>query len=138
MKIITLLFSFSLLIITPSVLAGGAVIVHPSNNIMLSDHDLDRLFLGKLKTFEHGAKAMVINLKFGHDVRTEFEQKILKKTSSQIKAYWSKRIFSGKGKPPKEVAAEHDIISLVAKNVDAIAYVEASSVTDAVKVIKHF
>ena len=68
----------------------------------------------------------------------EFEQKILKKTSSQIKAYWSKRIFSGKGKPPKEVAAEHDIISLVAKNVDAIAYVEASSVTDAVKVIKHF
>ena len=118
--------------------ADVAVIVNPDNSSALSDSDISRLFLGKLKKFSSGDKAVAINLKFGSNTRDEFESKVLGKTSSQIKAYWSKRVFSGKGKPPPELVSDKDILTMVASDNNVIAYVDAASVDDSVKVVKIF
>ncbi len=138
MKIIKLALVCSLLTFTSLASAEVAVIVNPNNSAVLSDSDISRLFLGKLKKFSGGDKAVVVNLKFGSATRNEFEQKVLKKSSSQIKAYWSKLVFSGKGKPPKELASDKDILALIASTPNAIAYVDAASVDGSVKVIKKF
>lgn len=118
--------------------ADVAVIVNSSNSTTLSDNDISRLFLGKLKKFSNGEKVILANLKFGNATRNEFEKKVLKKSSSQVKAYWSKLMFSGKGKPPKELGSDKDVLALVAGNPGAIAYVDAASVDGSVKVIKTF
>ena len=118
--------------------ADVAIIVNPSNNSTLSDSDISRLFLGKLKAFSSGDKAVAINLKLGNNTRNEFESKVLGKSSSQVKAYWSKQVFSGKGKPLPEMVSDTDVITMVAADSNVIAYVDAANVDDSVKVVKVF
>jgi hypothetical protein len=67
-----------------------------------------------------------------------FNEKILNKTSSQMKAYWSKLVFTGKGTPPKELLSDKEVIDLVSKNPNMIGYIQKESVTAAVKVVATF
>jgi len=129
-----------LLTFTTSLMAYAEVviIVNPSNTASLSDKDISRIFLGKMKSFSNGDKAVAVNLKFGSETRNEFEQKVLNKSSSQIKAYWSKLVFSGKGKPPPELVSDKDVIALVASDSNVIAYIDSVNVDDTVKVLKTF
>ena len=137
-KAINLFLVVTFLAFTSSAFADVAIIVNASNSTSLSDKDISRLFLGKLKKFSNGEKAVAVNLKFGSDTRNEFEKKVLKKSSSQIKAYWSKLVFSGKGKPPPELVSDKDIIALVSSDSNVIAYIDAANVDDTVKVLKTF
>lgn len=118
--------------------ADIAIIVNPSNSNTLSDNDISRIFLGKMKSFDSGNSTSPINLKVGHSIRDEFEDKVLGKSSQQVKAYWSKLVFSGKGKPPQEMDSIAEIIAFVSSNPDAIAYIDNAKVTDEVKVVKTF
>lgn len=127
-------FVFGLMIGAPC-FAEVAVIVHPSNTAQISDDDVARLFLGKKNKFSDGSKAVPIYLAQGHEAREEFNQKALRKSSSQLKAYWSKLIFTGKGTPPDALGSVEAVIAKVSSEPDAIAYIDASKVTDAVKVV---
>jgi len=118
--------------------AQVSVIVNTANSATIADGDLPRIFLGKAKQFSNGDKVIIINLKFKQAIRNEFEKKVLNKSASQVKAYWSKLMFSGKGKPPKELASDKEIIAFVLANPGAIGYIAAESVDDSVKVIKTF
>jgi ABC-type phosphate transport system substrate-binding protein len=119
-------------------MAKVVVIVNISNMATLSDNELSSLFLGKLKSFPDKKKAQAINLKYGNETRKSFEKTILKKTSSQVKAYWSKLLFSGKGKPLKELSSDAEVKAYVAANPNAIAYIDASNIDSSVRVVKEF
>jgi len=121
---------------SPLVFAEVAVIVNTGNSSEISDNDIKRMFLGKNKTFSNGEAVNAINLKSGNVTRSDFEKKVLGKSSSQVKAYWSKLIFSGKAKPLKELASDSEILSQVASTPNAIGYIDASKVDASVKVIK--
>ena len=56
-------------------------------------------------------------------------------SESQLKSYWSKLVFTGKGQPPRDVQTDAEMIELVAGNPNIIGYVDISSVTDKVKVL---
>ncbi|REL25442.1 phosphate ABC transporter substrate-binding protein [Thalassotalea euphylliae] len=116
--------------------AQVAVIVNPANANSISDNDISRAFLGKLKTFADGQSIKAVNTKANSASRVEFEKLVLKKSPAQVKAYWSKRLFTGKGKPLQELASDQAVIDLVASTPNAIGYIDASSATSAVKVIK--
>jgi ABC-type phosphate transport system substrate-binding protein len=118
--------------------AEVSVVVNPSNSSAVTDKEISRLFLGKLKKFSGGEAATPVNAKVGTAARIEFEKKVLKKSASQIKAYWSKRVFSGKGKPPTEVDNDAAVLVFVSENADAIGYVDAANVDASVKVVKTF
>jgi ABC-type phosphate transport system substrate-binding protein len=118
--------------------AEVAVVVNKANTAVVSDSDISRVFLGKLKQFANGTSVEPVNQKMGSAVRNEFESKVLNKSASQVKAYWSKQVFSGKGKPPQEVASDQEVLAIVSANAGAIGYVDAASVNDSVKVVKKF
>jgi len=115
-----------------------AIIVNKSNNTAIPDNNIKRIFMGKLKAYSNGDKILALNLKFGSSTRNEFDKKVLKKNSSQVKAYWSKLVFSGKGKPPPELVSDRDVLTLVSSDSNAIGYVDAASVDGSVRVIKKF
>ncbi|SDD77089.1 hypothetical protein SAMN05428966_105342 [Massilia sp. PDC64] len=54
---------------------------------------------------------------------------------SQVKALWSKLVFTGKATMPKEVGSSADVRKAVAANPKAIGYIEKSAVDATVKVI---
>lgn len=115
-----------------------AVVVHPSNAASLDASNVSRIFLGKMKSFPGGGQAVPINQAEGAAATTEFNDKVLNKSGSQLKAYWSKLVFTGKGTPPKAVSGDAEVLKLVSSNPNVIGYVDAASVTPDVKVIAKF
>lgn len=138
MKLFNRSLALCAVLLSSFAMADVAIIVNPANTNTISDDDIKRIFLGKNKSFASGDKVNATNLASGNGVRSEFEQKALGKSSKQVKAYWSKLIFSGKAKPLVESGSDEDAIAYVAGNPKAIAYVDASKVNDTVKVIKVF
>ena len=132
---------FSLLacvLLSASVMADIAVVVHPSNTNAVSADDLNRLFLGRMSSFADGSKATPFNLTEGAAIRDEFDSKVLNRSSSQLKAYWSKLVFTGKGTPPKELADDAAVKAAVAADPTAVGYISSSSVDNSVKVVANF
>ncbi len=68
-------------------------------------------------------------------LRDEFYGKVLGKEVSQVKAIWSRLIFSGKGVAPKELGSAADIKAALAGNPNALAYLDKADVDASVKVV---
>jgi ABC-type phosphate transport system substrate-binding protein len=119
--------------------AEVAVIVSASNaNSALDQDTISRVFLGKTSNFPDGSQAIPVDQNEGSASREAFNDKVLGKSSSQLKAYWSRLIFTGKGTPPKESGSDADIKNLIAKNPNLIGYVDSSVVDSSVKVVFKF
>ncbi|MEW6994992.1 phosphate ABC transporter substrate-binding protein [Colwelliaceae bacterium MEBiC 14330] len=126
--LVALLFSINLN-------AAQVVVVNPSNNTTVNKNEISRIFLGKLKAFPGGGSVVPVNQKSGSAGKVEFDQKVVGKSASQIKAYWSKLMFSGKGKPPKELNNDNAIKSFIANEPNAIGYIDEANIDSSVKVI---
>lgn len=132
MKTILIAASF---LFSASLSAAIAVVVHPSNGVELTKEDLSRLYTGRNNNFPDGSSAVPVNLADSVPLRAEFDEKALGRSSSQVKAYWSKLVFTGKGTPPKEVTSAAEVLQLVSNNPSIVGYVDATQVTPAVKVV---
>lgn len=118
--------------------ADVAVVVNVNNTNTITEDEITRIFMGKNKSFANGDKVEATNLKYGSEVRKEFEAKALSKSSKQVKAYWAKLVFSGKASPLVESGSDEEALAFVAANPEAIAYIDATKVNDTVKVVKVF
>ncbi|WP_019675676.1 hypothetical protein [Arsukibacterium perlucidum] len=121
-----------------SVQAEISVVVNPANANPVSADDLNRLFLGRATSFADGSKATPLNMAEGQAARDQFDNKVLNRSSAQLKAYWSKLVFTGKGTPPKELADDAAVKAAVAADTMAIGYISSSSVDGSVKVVATF
>jgi len=110
------------------------VIVHPSNQQAISDTEVKNLFTGRQKSFADGSPAIVLNLVSGNETQTAFNTKVLGRSDAQLKAYWSKVMFTGKGNPPKEVDPA-EMLKLVAENPSTVGVIDSSQVTSAVRTV---
>jgi ABC-type phosphate transport system substrate-binding protein len=118
--------------------ADVAVIVHPSNGDALDKDSISRLFLNKMKSFPNGTNAVPLALAEGQAATDEFNGKVLSKSASQLTAFWSKLVFTGKGQPPKALGSDAEVVSAVAADPGAIGYVDAGSVDGSVRVVATF
>jgi len=116
-------------------LADVEVIVHPSNAAALDQDTIQRIFLGKTRAFPGGGEAVAISAKDGTAEANEFTEKVLAKTPKQLKAYWAKMVFTGKGTPPRQVESAAEIVKLVSSNPNLIGFVPAGSAGGGVKVV---
>ncbi|BFM05885.1 phosphate ABC transporter substrate-binding protein [Halioxenophilus aromaticivorans] len=118
--------------------AEVAVIVHPSNSNELNKNYISRIFLGKKKVFPDGSELIAISQDESSPVRDEFVEKVVGKSLSQYRAYWAQLVFTGRGKPPKEVGRDSQVKELVAQNPALIGFIDAAAVDDSVKVVGKF
>ncbi len=117
-----------------SVQAEIAVVVHPSNTQTLTDSDIKNLFTGRQKSFPDGSPAIILNLPSGDPTQSAFNTNALGRSDAQLKAFWSKMMFTGKGNPPKEVE-NSQMLQLIAENPSMVGVIEASQATAAVRVV---
>jgi ABC-type phosphate transport system substrate-binding protein len=134
LKVITLTTAIT----ATAAMAEVAVIVHPSNAATVDQAEITRLFTGRGTTFNNGSKATPLNMAESAASRGEFDSKVLSKSSSQMKAYWSKLVFTGKGTPPKELNSDAEMKAAVAADATAIGYIDAAAVDGSVKVLAKF
>jgi len=130
------LFVLGALCALPAFCADVVVVVSAKSPVStLTADQVSQLFLGKLANFPGGGVAIPIDQAESSAIRDEFYTKVTSKTAAQIKAYWSKLIFTGKGQPPKEVKSSADVKRLVSANPNVIGYIDRAAVDATVKIV---
>lgn len=112
-----------------------AVVSSKSPVTTLSKNQILDIFLGKRTSFPDGSSAVPIDQTEGSAVRDEFYSKMAGMSPPQVKAFWSKIIFTGRGQPPKTVASSLEAKKLLVANPNAISYIDQSLVDNSVRVV---
>lgn len=93
------------------------------------------IFLGKASRFPDGSRVVPIDRLEGSALRDEFYMKFAARSPAQVKAHWSKIIFTGRGQPPQEIANAGEMKKILAENPGAIGYIEQNMVDASVRVV---
>jgi len=112
-----------------------AVVSAKSTVTTLSKSQLVDIFLGKAARFPDGSQAVPIDQSEGTPARDEFYTRIAGKSAAQMKAYWSKIIFTGRGQPPKAVSSSSEAKKLLGANPNTIGYIDSKLVDDTLRVV---
>jgi hypothetical protein len=67
-------------------------------------------------------------------IYVEFYKKATGRDLAQVKAIWSRIIFTGRGLPPKQMVDSAAVKKAVAANPKAVGYIEKSAVDASIKV----
>jgi ABC-type phosphate transport system substrate-binding protein len=127
-------YAIVLRLATATAMADVVPIVSAQSTVTtLSQNQLTDIFLGKVRRFPNGLPAVPIDLPEGSRLRDEFYGKFFGKTSAQIRAFWAKVIFTGRGQPPKEVPNGAAMKKLVVDNINAIGYLDRGMLDPSVK-----
>ena len=112
-----------------------AVVSSKSPITTLSKNQVMNIFLGKTTRFPDGSSAVPIDQTEGSAARDEFYTRIADMSAAQVKAFWSKIIFTGRGQPPKTVANGVEAKKVLLGNPNAIGYIDQSLVDSSVRVV---
>jgi ABC-type phosphate transport system substrate-binding protein len=131
-----ILIGLALALTSGVAMADVVVVVSAKSPVAaLSKAQVADIFLGKTIRFPDGAPAAPIDLAEGSAIRDEFYDKVVGKSAAQIKAYWSKIIFTGRGQPPPGVSSIIEMMKRIGANPAAIGYIDRSNVNDSVRVV---
>lgn len=108
--------------------ADLVVIANPAVGSLTKD-DVADLFLGKNQAFTPVDQAD------SSAAFSDFYKKTSGRDVAQVKATWSRIVFSGKGQAPKQVADSAAMKKAVAADPKAVGYIEKSAVDGTVKVL---
>lgn len=101
----------------------------------LTKNELLDIFLGKRARFPDGNIAVPIDQAEGSSVRDEFYSQYADMSAAQLKSFWARIIFTGRGQPPKSVADGKDAKKRVAADPSAITYIDRTLLDSTVKVV---
>jgi ABC-type phosphate transport system substrate-binding protein len=122
--------------LTPNAAAEVVAVVSIRSPVTsLGKNQVVDIFLGRASRFPDGSPAVPIDQAEGSAARDEFYLTFAGKSPAQLKAHWSKIIFTGRGQPPKEGGGGAEVKRRLAENPMAIGYLEESQVDGTVKVV---
>jgi hypothetical protein len=108
--------------------AGELVVIVNSGADGISRDQIADLYLGR------SSGLTPIDQPANSPIYAEFYRKATGRDVAQVKAIWSKIIFTGRGLPPKQMADSVAVKKAVAANPKAIGYIDKSAVDASVKV----
>lgn len=105
-----------------------------SSFVELSRDDAEKLYLGRATTLMDGASISLIDLPNG-PTRDEFYLKLTAKNPAQIRAYWSRLVFTGRALPPREAHSLGEARQWLAETPNLIGYLDRSDLTSGMRVL---
>ena len=121
---------------SPSRAGVVAVVSSKSPITALSREQVADIFLGRTSRYPNGDPAVPIDQAENSVARDEFYAKFAGKLPAQVKAHWSKVIFTGRGQPPPEVSTDGEVKKRVLGNPNAIGYIERGAADPTVRVLQ--
>ena len=135
----TILLVLSTLLIVPGAVAmawAGDVVLVANQTVpvtTLSKQDVKNIFLKKKKNV--GGVTIKLAVLKDDKITKQFLKSYVGKTPSQFSSYYKKLVFTGKGRPPKSMSSEAEMIAYVVRTSGAMGYVGVNAVTNQVKTI---
>lgn len=117
-------------------LAEMAVVVNARCGVaVLTRNEVVNIFFGRYRQFFNGREAQPVDLVDAHPDRARFYQGLVGKDLSEVNAYWSRQVFSGRMQPPQKVATPEEALRSVAGNPCGIGFIELSKADARVRVV---
>ncbi len=113
------------------ILIGNSAI----NEKSLTQGDVKRIFLGKMRKWSNGTKIRPVILKSG-PIHEEFIKNYLKKSTASFSSYWKRAIVTGTGLPPKSFETEKALMDYVAATNGAVGYISSDTAHENVSEIQ--
>lgn len=111
--------------------ADIAVIVHADNPVQsLTVRQTAELYLGRVRTFDTGQYAVVVDQGRDDPLRGRFFKDVSGMSIGQVTAYWSRLQFTGQVQPPRSVDGDAAVLDFVRRNPAAIGYVSSTALVD--------
>ncbi len=104
---------------------GILIVTNPGTDISsLKTKDVKDIFTGKRTRWNGSGKIILATLK-DPGVHREFLRRFVKKTPSQFRNFWRRKVFTGEGKNPKAFDSEAALIAFVSKTKGAVGYISS-------------
>ena len=127
---------FSLILLLPTLALADIVVVVDKNSPItsISQSQIRQLYLegnGKVG----GVYLKPLDLPEQDRLRDRFYLAAVGKTPAQMKSYWARMIFSGRGVPPRSVSGVSAMKVMLENNPERIGYLPASEVSGNLRVL---
>ncbi len=110
------------------------VVSEKSELASLSNDEVRQLYMGTASSVA-GDRVMLLDMPDGSAVRRAFYSSVAGKTESQLKSYWARMIFTGRGTPPKQVRDSRDMVSKLKADTKKIGYLDKNDLQPGLKVL---
>lgn len=110
------------------------VVAKNANYDVISTKEAFKLWMGKKKRL-NGKKVVIVDQKEDTPAQVEFYQKVLNKSTQEMKAYWAKLVFMGNSFPPRKLSNDKKVKAWLKTHPNSIGYIDASALDDSVKVL---
>ncbi len=98
------------------------VVINNGTNIApegLSREQLKSLFLG-YQLYLKGQRIKLVHVDLKSEAMVNFTISVLGMSTREYSAYWRRKLFSGKGIPPREFEDQEELINYIEKNENTI------------------
>ena len=113
------------------------IVVSVKNPLSTLRHEqVAAIFLAQNDRFPDGAEAVALDLPPGSAPRDAFYQRVAAMSPPQMKAYWTKMVFTGRAQPPRELRTSAAVRRMVADNPAMIGYIDRGALDASVKVLE--
>lgn len=113
-----------------------AVMSAQSSVTGLSSQQIADIFLGRSARFPDGSTAIPLDQSDGSPERAAFYARYAGKSEVEMKQHWSKLIFTGRGKPPRQVGDAAAVKAALLQQPNAISYLDRSLVDDSLIILE--
>lgn len=110
-----------------------AIVTNSQAISKMDKNEVKRLFLGQVNRVDDIHINLVELEKTSY--KEAFYKALTNKNTTQLRSYWTRLIFTGKGKPPKQVASQEELAHSMDTPEVIITYLPLESVQPDMKVL---
>lgn len=117
---------------------GETVLVSARNSAIsnISREEAEQLYLGRLNALRDGTPVRLLDLPAG-PIRNAFYQQLTGKNPTQTRAYWSRIVFTGRARPPREVAGPEQLLAALKQDPNLIGYLHVYELSPDLRILLH-
>ena len=131
-----LAFGWLLLLPVGDALADLVVVVNARNGVaVMTRNEVVNIFFGRYRQFFNGVEAQPVDLVDSNPERARFYAGLVGKDISDVNAYWSRLIFSGRVQAPPRMNNAEEVLKWVSSHPGGIGFVELSKADARVRVV---
>lgn len=115
------------------------VVAHPKSGIeRMNREEVVYVFMGRWRHLPSGLPAQPVDAPIDSPEHALFYRQLVNKEPPEIKAYWSRLIFSGGVRPPVQPESADEQMRILSATPGAIGYIDRSKVDARVRIVFDF
>lgn len=133
-----LLIATSWLVLQPAAEAHAELVVVVNARCgvaVMTRNEVVNVFFGRNRQFFNGIEAQPVDMPDASPERARFYNGLVGKDLSEVNAYWSRQVFSGRMQPPPKVNTTEEVLKWVVSHPGGIGFVELSKADARVRVV---